>query len=115
MNYEVEKKVWGDTQLIFKTDNISIHRLHIKAGGYCSIHHHEMRHNLFSLEQGELIVRQWGPDEITTLVARQTLVVKAQRRHQFEAVTPVVLYEIYYATVNQDDIVREALGGITGI
>ena len=37
----IQGKIWGKTQALFNKNNVQIHRIETKKGGYCSKHKHE--------------------------------------------------------------------------
>ena len=55
---ETQGKVWGTTQCLLRLPTFEMHRLEIVAGGYCSEHVHNAKHNLFYVESGVLAVRR---------------------------------------------------------
>ena len=111
----LQGKIWGNTREIFNKNNVEIHRVDIKPGGYCSKHKHTAKFNMFLIETGELVVRIWKNDydlvDSTYLLKGEQTVVKPGEYHQFEAQTHVVAYEIYWTELDQSDIVRESVGG----
>ena len=52
-------KIWGETSPIFNKNNVEIHRIEIKKGGYCSKHKHEHKFNAFFVEKGKLQISVW--------------------------------------------------------
>lgn len=110
-------KVWGNTQNIFSKNNVSIHRIEIQPGGYCSKHKHQHKWNAFYVEKGSLIVKVWKNDydliDESFLKAGEGIHIKPGEYHQF--ICPdvnTVVYEIYWTELNENDIVRENVGGI---
>jgi len=110
-------KVWGETRPVLMKPQIEIHELFIKAGGFCSKHHHVSKFNMFYVVSGQLRIKTWKSyaliDE-TILSAGQSTVQAPGENHQFEALTDVRCLEIYWAELNHDDIVRENVGGANG-
>lgn len=107
-------KVWGETECIFSSDNVSVHRIKINAKGYCSKHKHTKKSNQFFVESGRVIIKQWtGQDSYddTTLHAGDSLVVAEGVAHRFIALEDAVVYEIYTTSLNPEDIVRVDIGG----
>jgi len=106
-------KVWGATQALFARNNVEIHRIEVEKGGYCSKHKHVGKWNMFYVESGELQVIVWSGDvqDSTILNAGDETAVPPGQQHQFRAVSDVIAYEIYWAELNVDDIVRETVGG----
>lgn len=114
MNY-IQGKVWGSTENIFQKNNISIHRIEVKKGGYCSIHRHKYKNNAFFVESGKLKIYIWKNDyELldTTIVSKlQMTSVSPNEYHKFEALEDTVAYEIYWSECQDDDIERKDVGG----
>lgn len=107
-------KIWGSTVKLFDRNNVEVHRIEAKDGGYCSKHWHKYKFNLFYVESGRLWIRQWlanGNSSDIALVAGESLTVRPGVLHRFEALENTVAYEIYWAELD-DDIYRESEGGI---
>jgi quercetin dioxygenase-like cupin family protein len=113
MQGSISGKVWGTTQRVFETSNVSVEVVKIAAGGYCSRHRHLRRDNLFHVLEGHLRVktRKDGLEDEIVLRPGESTLVKAGDVHWFEALTDVVALEVYHARVEADDIVRETQGG----
>lgn len=111
----IQSKAWGETQLVYEDAHISIHRITVKEGGYCSIHRHEHRHNAFLCLDGALRVDiESSPTVVdsTTLEAGQSTIAPAGMRHQFVAVTDCAAWEIYWTCeLDGADIQRDTVGG----
>jgi len=108
----IEGKIWGSTAQLFRRNNVSVHRLEIDKGGYCSEHRHAGKANFFFVESGRLIVRVWRKhfDE-TVLTPGQNCQVDPGLLHQFEAAEDTIAYEICWTELDPDDIQRETEGG----
>ena len=111
----IQGKIWGSSQLLFLKNNVEIHRIDAKKGGYCSKHKHNYKHNLFFIEKGQLKITIWKNDydlvDETIISDQQMSVVKPKEYHKFEALEDTVAYEIYWTELDADDIVREDCGG----
>lgn len=114
-------KNWGTTAKVCSFPNGSLHRIEIAPGGYCSIHQHQSKANAFIVESGILTVNNFldfGPGgmdvEPHIVRAGECFVVPAGAIHQFQNDTdaPVICYELYYAEMREDDIVRHSQGGV---
>lgn len=110
----VEGKVWGETRPIVVNPFCELHYIKIKQGGVCSKHLHRFKTNGFYVLSGELIIRTWQKDydlvDETRLTAGEYYEAKPNLYHQFEAVTSVEAFEIYFPTPISHDIVRETVG-----
>lgn len=108
-------KVWGETREILRRANFEVHRITIDVGGFSSIHSHRHKFNAFFVEHGSLLVRVWksGQEKAdeTMMSSGDTVVVAPGERHQFEALTDTVAYEIYWVDLDGNDIIRETVGG----
>ena len=115
MSTQVSSKVWGKTELIFSHPMVEMHRIEINKNGVCSKHRHQYKHNGFFVESGgPLIIRVWKNDyplvDETALNIREFCVVKPNEWHQFEAVDRTIAFEIYWVSLDVNDIVRETCG-----
>lgn len=112
---ETSGKVWGKTQLIYRNHNFEIHRIEALKDGYCSIHKHDHKANVFFIESGKLKIRVWKNDydlvDETILHPGEKTTVKPGEFHQFIALEDCVCYEIYYVELDGADIVRKNHGG----
>ncbi len=108
-------KVWGNTELLALHNNVEIHRIEIKKGGYCSKHKHNFKVNMFYVESGSIDVVVWKNDydlvDRTTLKKGQKTIIPAGEYHRFECNEPSVVYEIYWVELPEKDIEREDHGG----
>ena len=110
-------KIWGATQELFNKNNVSIHRIEIKEGGFCSLHKHEHKTNIFFVEKGKLKVVIYRKDANSDIIDDTILedgdmtLVEPGLLHRFEALEDTIAYEIYYVELNTNDIVRHNVGG----
>jgi quercetin dioxygenase-like cupin family protein len=111
----IQGKVWGSTENIFKKNNVSMHRIEINKGGYCSIHKHRYKHNAFFVESGKLKIYIWKNDydliDTTVVTKLQMTSVAPNEYHKFEALEDTVAYEIYWSECEDSDIERKDVGG----
>ena len=111
----VQGKVWGKTELVALVPGVlEFHRIEAKVGGVCSKHAHQSKTNGFFVESGRLLIREWQNaydlvDE-TILEAGDYCTVPPGVYHQFEVLEDCVAFELYYAELLSDDIVRESVG-----
>lgn len=118
MDNAIRGKVWGSTRQLFKQNNVEIHRIETKKGGYCSRHSHKMKYNMFFVESGELevvIYRQYPGkvlEDTTILRDGEMTFVEPGVDHMFRSITDCVAYEIYWVTLDPSDIVRATVGGM---
>jgi quercetin dioxygenase-like cupin family protein len=112
----IQGKVWGETECLFFKNNVEIHRIEAKKGGYSSKHKHKHKFNAFFIEKGKMKISIWKSDydlvDETIITDKQMSVVKPDDFHKFEALEDTVAYEIYWTEMQQDDIVRKDHGGV---
>ena len=108
-------KIWGETKLVHLVPGVlEFHRIEAVKGGVCSKHAHQSKTNGFFVESGKLLIREWQQrydlvDE-TILGPGDYCTVPPGIFHQFEVLEDVVAFELYYAELLGDDIVRESVG-----
>ena len=108
-------KVWGETSVLLRKNNVEISRLEVKYSGYCSKHKHDHKFNQFFVEKGKVRIKVWKNDydlcDETILNEGDSMVVMPGEYHRFEAMRDSVLYEMYWVQLSSDDIEREEVGG----
>jgi len=108
-------KVWGCTKNLFCKNNVEIHRIEVKEGGYCSKHKHNHKYNSFFVERGRLKITVWKNDyelvDETIISDQEMSTVQPKDYHKFEAIEDTVAYEIYWTEIDKEDIIRENCGG----
>jgi mannose-6-phosphate isomerase-like protein (cupin superfamily) len=110
------KKPWGWTTLVFKTDTVEVWLAKIDAGGYCSVHCHEHKENLFHVVSGMIDVVIYDPWKTEIRRHRigggDQLTVDRTVFHKFEAPEAATILEVYYTKLAiSEDIVRIITGG----
>lgn len=108
-------KIWGKTATICAGPNFELHRIEIKAGGYCSKHRHATKSNGFFCESGSLEITTWKPSgtvDVTHLNAGDFTVAPPGEYHQFHAPVDCTAFEIYWTALDPLDIDRENTGGL---
>lgn len=112
-------KIWGITQNLISKDTFSIHRLEIKKDSYCSKHVHVNKYNKFYVESGSIKIKIWKNDydllDEITLNAGDSTTVNPGEYHQFESIENSIVYEIYWVSLCESDIIRKDVGGTTKI
>lgn len=108
-------KVWGNTVGIFNRNNVEIHRIEAKKGGFCSKHKHNHKYNMFYVESGVLEITIWKNDyslvDTTVIKAGEATTAAPKEYHRFKALEDAVVYEIYWTELSPSDIERENTGG----
>jgi|TARA_B100001094_G_scaffold14431_2_gene12521 mannose-6-phosphate isomerase-like protein (cupin superfamily) len=109
-------KIWGTTELVEANCALEFHRIEMKKGGICSKHLHEYKWNGFFVESGIMKVSVWQKDydliDETILKPGDYTKVKPGLYHQFECIESGVAFELYWATFDHNDIIRETVGKI---
>ena len=112
-------KVWGSTKKIFQKNNVSINRIEVGKGGYCSWHRHKNKYNMFFVEKGMIEIQveknNYKLTDITTLMDGEFTVVPPGEYHRFCASTHgAIVYEIYWTDneLDEEDIERKSVGGV---
>ena len=107
-------KIWGVTEEVFVNNNVELHKIEVKPGGYCSKHFHRYKHNFFLVLEGNLDISVWkdyGLVDKTHLYAGDKMSVPPGQYHQFSSTSGCVAIEVYYVTLDGADIIRENTGG----
>ena len=107
-------KVWGHTQLVFAHNSTETHTIGGIAGHKCSRHSHKHKWNRFVVLHGKMIVRQYhdnGFVDETSLTKHQTTDVPPGVQHEFEVLEDCMAIEIYWVTLDAQDIERFSTGG----
>lgn len=107
-------KIWGSTSEIFTKNNVSIHRIEINRGSCCSKHYHDHKYNIFYVESGKIKIQEWKNDydlmDETILESGEMCSVVPKNYHRFIGLENSVVYEIYYTSLDINDIIREDTG-----
>ncbi len=107
-------KIWGATQELFHKNNVEIHRIEIQKNTRCSKHKHEHKYNIFFVESGKILVKEWKNDynliDETILTVGEICSIKPGNFHEFHGLEDSIVYEIYYVELNTQDIIRENTG-----
>lgn len=111
----IQGKIWGKTQGIFNKNNVEIHRIETKKGGYCSKHKHEHKFNMFYVEKGKMKITSWKTDydlvDETIISTGECTTAPPGEYHKFESLEDSIVYEIYWVGLDERDIIRDDHGG----
>jgi mannose-6-phosphate isomerase-like protein (cupin superfamily) len=112
---DIQGKVWGSTSLLFCKNNVEVHRIYGKDGGFCSKHKHDHKYNMFFVENGSLSIEVWKDYNLvdkTIIGAGDSCTVAPGEYHKFTVLEEgTVAFEIYWVELSQSDISREIVGG----
>jgi len=110
-------KVWGWTSTIYSDHNIELNLIYAKKGGYCSLHRHISKYNLFFVFVGQLKIEVEKSDydltDVTNIKSFQQTIVPPGELHRFRAVKDTYALELYWVKLDLSDIRREDVGGST--
>ena len=118
------RKPWGVTEPLIREPHLHADRILVNAGGYCSIHRHARKANVFHVLAGSLVVIQLACLNASayqrTLCAGQSRAVEAGVWHQFWCYTACVAIEVYLPPepsiiVDVEDIERHSACLVGGI
>ena len=114
----IQGKVWGTTTPLFCKNNVELHYVEIKKGGYCSKHLHKSKYNRFFVMKGLLQVTIWKNygsetlEDISIIKEGQECTVSPGDFHKFVALEDTIALEIYWVELSESDIKREDHGGM---
>lgn len=110
----VAGKAWGCTETIYEDGHVCVNKIWAAKGGFCSVHKHIKKQNLFHIISGKLRidVEKNGYDLVdsTVIETGQSTIVPAGEYHQFVALEDSVALEIYFVDLDED-IIRKSVGG----
>jgi len=111
----IQGKVWGKTEEIYKNSTLEFHRIDFNAGYQCSEHKHQTKSNGFYVVSGEMLVRVWqkeqGLIDETLLGPGDFTAVKPGLYHQFIGIEDGLAFELYWSEMEHNDIQRQVSGG----
>ena len=114
---DVSGKVWGRTSKIFEANNVEVRRIVGVKGGRSSIHKHASKMSMIWVESGMISVtvekNDYDLSDKTILTSGQSTIIKPHEFHYFEILDDgTICYEIYWVTLNDDDIIRKNCGSL---
>lgn len=118
VSLSADHKPWGVSELLVREPSFEFYRLTIKAGGYCSIHFHQHKLQYLFVVTGKLRLKTFTTAgrvaEERDCGTGDCVICDLDIRHQFEAITDCVAYEVYQSQdqLDAEDIVRLSEGGI---
>lgn len=112
----IVSKPWGTTECLVKSPMCEQHRIVVQPGGYCSVHRHHGKANVFYVTRGILEVRVWfggGAAARKVLLPGDCFTVEPGLRHQFFSPRGATALETEYPVLRGEDIERETKGGVS--
>lgn len=114
-NPKLVEKQWGWSMPEVVSPLCEVHRIDVRKGGFCSLHQHDRKHNVFTVVAGKLII-EFGADNPrppVPLLPGQTYDVAPGIVHRFVCPEATTAIEVYYpASVDPLDIYRFSEGGV---
>lgn len=116
-----QTKIWGTTERLFAAAGVTVDRLEILAGSFCSEHRHARKVNLFICLKGQVVIRYWkldGTPGSTVLDAPGSVLVAGGAWHQFRSGSGADVLEVCFAPQSiteseiDADIERRTEGGL---
>ncbi len=108
-------KIWGKTQLVFAFNSTETHIIEGFAGYKCSQHSHKYKWNRFVVLSGRMLIRVYeanGVVDVTTLDPWQSTDIPPGVVHEFEVLEDTLAIEVYWVTLDAQDIDRHGtIGG----
>lgn len=103
-------KPWGKTRPLIREEFLHADEIEVAAGGYCSIHRHMAKANVFHVQDGVLVVRQFSalnaPAYERTVCAGQSRAVEAGIWHQFWCMGKCRAIEVYLPPRFNDPLIE---------
>ena len=107
-------KIWGQTELIHANGVLEFHKIDYVKGGVCSKHCHAYKWNGFYVVSGKMKIKVWQKDydliDETILGPGDFTRVKPGLYHSFEGLEDGEAFELYWAELSHNDIIRESVG-----
>lgn len=113
----IQGKAWGETSPLFNKNNVEVHFIKIKKGGFCSRHKHKHKFNKFIVIDGSLKITAWKDyakttlEDVTVIESNQECTIPPGEYHKFEALKETTALEIYWVELSENDIERADVGG----
>ena len=103
------EKNWGKTCKLFNNDSSEFYIAWINKDKQSSKHYHSNKSNYFYVISGKLKVLEWRSDTIfeNSLGPGDYLTIEPKTWHQFICIEDCILVEIYWITINDEDIIRD--------
>lgn len=121
---EAKKKPWGMQYPILRRNTVHVDEISVVPGGYCSVHRHLHKSNLFHVLEGKLTIfgfnAQGAVIRTGALSSGEYCTIPAGEWHQFWSKSGCIAQEVYLGVgeninVIHEDIDRHALFEFGGI
>lgn len=109
--------LWGTKRRRYIDDRVIVDELHVRQGGYSSLHEHRHLDHVFQVLDGLVIIeRQFGRGrQLNAIDAGQFATVPGDDPHRFTAKRDSVVIEVSLArpgqVIDPQDIIRHDEGG----
>lgn len=115
MNASVETtakpKPWGMQYPVLRRNTIHIDEISVAPGGYCSVHRHLHKSNLFHVLDGKLSIFSFSADGAVirtgALVAGESCLIPAGEWHQFWSKSGCIAQEVYMGVDDSINVIHE--------
>ncbi len=108
------KKNWGHINQVLTTNGVIINRIKVNPGGFCSVHYHAYKNNLFLVTSGALTIITGNMTSGSFMATRDVqlsvgdqLSISAGDWHQFRSRDGAEAIEIYWMEAQEQDIIRQ--------
>ena len=114
-------KAWGWSEQKVEAGCLTVFKIEIFAGGYCSKHIHQRKSNGFIVEQGKMRVSVWDGNGVSSDViltpTSGCFIVPPNVPHRFNSDVGCEAFEIYFKQEGEEeplseDIIRYSIGGL---
>lgn len=108
---EPKQKPWGMQYPILRRNTVHVDEISVVPGGYCSVHKHQNKENLFHVLEGKLAILSFNAHGAITrtgsLVAGEHCVIPAGEWHQFWSQAGCIAQEVYLGIEGNINVVHE--------
>ena len=81
---EMTKKLWGVDELLLSRNCVEVHRMELIKGTCSSRHVHAIKHNLFTVFSGEVMIELYEPQKDDVLEVYQEIRLEAGDSYEVE-------------------------------
>ena len=124
VNFPQVEKPWGWQRPVLRNEPLHVDEIEVSPGGYCSVHRHTKKVNLFHVLKGKLAIFVFSEDgaiiRTEPMEAGEWCIIEAGEWHQFWSQKGCLAQEVYYGTEEQIQVIHgdidrkkeHAVGGI---
>jgi len=112
------RKLWGIQQFRLHDTLINVDYIEVVPGGYCSVHLHKNKANIFIVKEGSMEIFEFSPGMAVIragkIEAGESATVQAGVLHQFWSPHGCIAQEVYYGTADEPLVVHEDIVRLDG-